>query len=122
MAKLSKQIATVIAGDYTGWTISGLGFGDLVLCKPFSLREKITLNKGTVESCDAVSSSAETKGGGLGKAIVGGAFFGVAGAIVGGRSRTVTTAVYDIKMKSGESFRLETKSPDIISKLNALGF
>ena len=116
------MIATVIAGDYKGWTISEPIFGDLKLFKPFSLREHVVLNSDTVDSCKTVSSVSNTRGGGLGKALVGGAIFGVAGAVAGGHGKTITTTTFDVVMKSGKRFRIETNSAILSSKLNALGF
>ena len=100
-----RPIGKVVAGDYKGKNITIFGaFEKRPFVAGFEIKSDV------VESYEIVSQGVQkNKGGGLGNALIGGAFFGVAGAIAGGSTKEVRTEKMQVAIhwKDGKKSLIE---------------
>ena len=101
----------VIGGDYKNSIVDTTFTGKvyIIYTKGFSVREKIMLNRETVASYNIIDQTERTKvGSGLMRSAVGGAVFGVGGAIVGAASaKKKKNYMVNIQFANGKNSTLE---------------
>lgn len=101
----------VIGGDYKNCMIETTFTGKVYILhvQGFSKREKIMLNRDTVADYSIVDQTERTKvGSGLVRSAVGGALFGVGGAIVGAASaKKKKSYMVNIQFRDGKNSTLE---------------
>ena len=101
----------VIGGDYKNSLVQTTWTGKVYIhyTKGFSVREKIMLNRETVSSYNIIDQTERTKvGSGLVRSAVGGAMFGVAGAMVGAASaKKKKNYMVNIQFFDGKNSTLE---------------
>lgn len=101
----------VIAGDYAGQLIGGGGIAQpsIIAGYGFSLKNKLLLNKTTVEACEVLTDEhRKSAASGVARGLVGGALLGPVGLLAGGLSAK-SKGIYQvaIQFKDGKRSLIE---------------
>ena len=101
----------VIGGDYKGCSVGFTIKGKVYINykKRFQKAEKIFMDQTTVEAYQIIDKNEKTKfGSGMMRSAIGGAMFGVAGAIAGANSaKKKTSYMVEVQFKDGKHSVLE---------------